>query len=84
VAGKSLFINALTVGDGEITAELCTGDEWDVGPAVEGFRREDSQVFRGDSKCAPLVWKGNERCPKDGLLLRFTIRRARLYGFEWR
>ena len=33
-AGKELCINAATFGDGEIAAELCTGNEWDIGPVV--------------------------------------------------
>jgi len=83
-AGKTLHINAVTLEDGEISAELRTGNGWEIGEPVEGYSREDCGAFRGDSKCAKLVWQGHERCPKDGLLLRFYIRQARLYGFEWR
>ncbi|MFH0962682.1 MAG: hypothetical protein V2A58_01575 [Planctomycetota bacterium] len=82
--GKSLFINALTLDDGEVSAELCTGNEWDVGAPFEGYSRADCVPFRGDSKCTKLVWKTSDRCPREGLLLRFHLRRARLYGFEWR
>ncbi|MFH0962683.1 MAG: hypothetical protein V2A58_01580 [Planctomycetota bacterium] len=82
--GKSLFVNALTLDDGELAAELCTGNEWDVGAPFEGYSRADCVPFRGDSKCAKLVWKTSGRCPREGLLLRFHLRRARLYGFEWR
>ena len=59
-------------------------DGREIGPALEGYSREDCRAFRGDSKCAPLTWTGGERCPRGGLLLRFHLRRARLYGFEWR
>ena len=83
-AGKTLYINALTLDNGCITAELLTGTKWNPGVPFEGFSREDSDVFRGDALCRPLTWKGGERCPRDNLLLRFYIRRARLYGFEWR
>jgi len=82
--GKSLFINAVTFDDGEIAAELRSGNEWDIGPALEGFTREDGAVFRGDAKCQRLTWTGGEGGPRDGLLLRLHLRRARLYGFEWR
>lgn len=84
VAGKSLYINAATIDDGQITAELTAGAGGNFGPAVEGFTRQDSLPFRGDSKCTPLRWKKQEQCPRDGLLLHLYIRRARLYGFEWR
>ena len=83
-AGKTLYINALTLDDGEISAELLTLADGEIGPALEDFTRKDSRVFKGDSKCQRITWKGGERCPREGLLLRFYIRRARLYGFEWR
>jgi len=84
-AGKTLYVNALTLGDGEIRAELRTlADDGQIGPPLEGFAREDSRPFTGDSKCEAISWKGAVRCPREGLLLRFYVRRARLYGFEWR
>ena len=83
-AGKTLFVNAMTLDDGEIAAELITDAGREVGPPVEGFERDKCRSFRGDSLCAPLVWEGRDKCPADGLLLRLYIRRARLHGFEWR
>ena len=83
-AGKTLYINAFTPDDGEIAAELRTDSGWEIGGPITGYSRDDCVPFRGDSKCTKLVWKERERCPKDGVLLRFYIRRARLYGFEWR
>ena len=83
-AGKTLYINALTLPDGEISAELRRDDGWEIGPPIEGFGREDCAPFHGDSKCAPLTWKGGDRCPREALLLRLHLTRARLYGFEWR
>ena len=82
--GKTLYVNAVTLEGGEVTAELLEGNQWEIGLPVEGFARADTRVFRGDSKCTALVWAGGRRCPKDGLMLRFYLRRARLYGFEWR
>lgn len=84
MAGKTLLINAVTLPGGEIAAELRRDDGWEIGPAIEGFSREDCAAFHGDSKCTLLAWKGGGRCPREGLLLRFYLRRARLYGFEWR
>jgi len=82
--GKTLYINALTMDDGSITAELLTGTQWKQEAPAEGFSKDDSDVFRGDAKCIALTWKGGDKCPREGLLLRFHIRNARLYGFEWR
>ena len=84
VAAKTLYINAVTLPGGEISAELCTGNNWEVGSAVAGFAREDCGAFRGDAKCQRLTWKGGEVCPREGLLLRLYLRKARLYGFAWR
>lgn len=83
-AGKRLFINVKTLEGGEIAAELVRGNEWVREDPVAGFTRTDCKPFRGDSKCAQLVWKEAECCPADGLMIRFTLRKARLYGFEWR
>ena len=84
VAGKQLVINALTCGDGEVSAELFGGTQWAPEEPPEGFSRRDCRAFRGDAKAVPLVWKDGECCPRDGLMLRIYLRKARLYGFEWR
>ena len=83
-AGKRLYINALTVQDGEISAELVPLQGGSNGSALEGFARHECRAFRGDSKCVQLTWQGGERCPQEGWFVRLYIRSARLYGFEWR
>ena len=83
-AGKRLFINALTLDDGEISAELVKLSEGSNGPPSVGFTRQQCRPFRGDSKCVQLTWQGGERCPQEGWFLRVYIRSARLYGLEWR
>jgi hypothetical protein len=79
-AGKTLFINALTVQDGRLEAEL-------LDPArkpIAGFTRTDCQGFHGDDKCVAVTWKGGRSCPVGKAAVRFHLARARLYGFEWR
>ncbi len=77
--GEVLHVNACTVKDGEILAELVGAD----GSAVPGFDREACDGFSGDALAAGMTWKGNATAPADGLRARFILRRARLYGFEF-
>jgi hypothetical protein len=78
-AGKTLFINALTLEGGEVSAELLGSDK----RPLSGYRREDCVGFQGDAQHTPLAWRGNSPSPENGVTVRFYIRRARLYGFEW-
>ena len=92
VVGKQLVINAVTHGDGAVTAELCLPipsghpKSWDgePGKGPAGFSFTDARAFRGDEKLHVFSWKGGSRAPRDGVMLRFRIKRAKLYGFEWR
>ena len=83
--GKELVINAVTAGDGVVKAELCTPRKDGLpGEAVDGFSVDEARAFRGDDKLHVLSWKGGRAAPRDDVMLRFFMRRARLYGFEWR
>ena len=77
--GQTVSINATTVGDGEIMAEL-VGDN---GRAVPGFDREACDPFLGDAGRAEIRWKGKAASPADGVHVRFVLRNARLYGFAF-
>ena len=79
VAGKRLVVNAMTLGNGEVTAELLEGNM-----AVQGFGRSDVRPFRGNAKLHTFQWAAGTACPRDGVALSLRMRRARLYGFEWR
>ena len=78
VGGKSLRVNAVTVADGSLEAELLRNDE-----PIPGFSRADCQALRGDHKSALICWKGGDRCPVEQAKVRFYLKRARFYGFEW-
>ena len=80
VAGKRLFINAVTRPGGKIEVELL--DE--ALKPIQGFRREDCRAFTGDEKEAPVSWGESAACPRDGVHVRFWITKSFLYGFEWR
>jgi hypothetical protein len=76
--GKRLQINAVTVGDGALKAELLQGDE-----PIPGFRRADCVPFQGNEKSVVMRWKGGERCPAPEVRTRFYLTRTRFYGFDW-
>jgi len=78
--GMELLINAVTVNDGEITAELLDNER----KPIKGFTRESSIAFKGDKKFASLKWKGMDTLPTKEVSIRFYLKKARLYGFEWK
>lgn len=78
VGGKRLQVNAVTVADGTLEAELLQDDK-----PIPGFARADCLAFQGDDKSAPIRWKGGDRCPAPQARTRFYLKRARFYGFDW-
>lgn len=78
VGGKRLRVNAVTVEDGTLEAELLQDDK-----PIPGFARADCQPFCGNDKSALIRWKGGDRCPVEQARTRFYLKRARFYGFDW-
>jgi hypothetical protein len=76
-AGSELTVNAVTVQDGTLEAELVAN-----GQPVAGFGRADCLPVRGDHSDAVVRWKGGTACPVENVQVRFYLQRARLYGFE--
>jgi hypothetical protein len=95
VAGKELYLNARTFGDGEIRAELLDASEeyWPESlqrtqrvphRTVPGFSQADSIPFTGDEKFGRLAWGDRDLSkPAQPVCLKLYLRRAWLYGFEW-
>ena len=77
--GEVLDVNVSTFRGGELLAELVD----DSGNVLPGFGWEECDGFSGDALRTTMTWRGNAQCPSDGLRVRFTLRRARLYGFEF-
>ncbi len=77
--GQKLRINASTVDYGEIVAELVN----DEGKALQGFDREACDSFSGDADRTEMSWNGKTSSPADGARVRFVLRNATLYGFEF-
>lgn len=78
--GKTLYVNAMTFGDGKIEAEMVD----DQLKPIAGYTREACRPVRGDDKCAALTWKQHDTAACEGALLRIYLTDARLYGYEWR
>ena len=77
IGGKSMTVNAVTIGDGKIEAELLQGDQ-----PIPGFARADCMPFQGDSNAGLIRWKGGDGCPAEKARVRFYLTRARLYSFD--
>ncbi len=77
--GKRLRVNAVTVGGGELRVELLDEQR----RPLAGFSRDDCIPFRGDEKFAVMHWGGGDLPGQSRVHVRFVLRDARLYGFEW-
>ena len=78
--GKTLMVNAVTLNEGRVEAELLD----DELKPIEGYRREECRAFSGDDKAVALTWKDHERVDVGKAHLRIILTDARLYGFDWR
>jgi hypothetical protein len=80
--GKKIFINALTNRSGSITVEVCDAN----GNAVPGHTFADAHPIIGDQFRQPLTWKAGDDVGTDiskGVILRFKMVRAKLYGLDF-
>lgn len=90
LAGKELWVDIVTrpakknappaFGEGHIEVELLdSGDQ-----PIPGFEREDCQLLRGDHHSLLVNWRGNVKAPVGAKKARFYLKRAFLYGFDFR
>jgi len=80
VTGGYLEINAACRPGGFIQVEV-SNDRDDV---FDGFARDDSDRFEGDSVTHRCSWRGQTGVDVDGWVkLRFWMRDADLYSFRW-
>lgn len=80
ILGKSLVVNAVTVGSGKLDAEIVSPD----GKPIPGFTRAECRSLRGDHTNTVVHWNAGVSCPADTASLRLFLTRAQLYGFDWR
>ena len=77
LGGKSIFVNTVTIKEGELRLELL--DE--SGEVITGFSENDCIPIQGDHKRIQVKW--TERpIPDNAVKIRFILKRALLYGFE--
>jgi len=77
--GSRLAVNLLVRKGGEFRAELL--DKF--GRPVSGFSAEDCHPITGDYRQTTVSWKGGEKAPAEAVKIRFVLRRAFLYGYDW-
>lgn len=88
--GENLYINGVTVRDGEIRAEILhpihNPGQAPQQKVVGGFSKAECIPFKGDHKCEVIRWNGRDGGSLRGqnVHVKLSLRRARLYGFEWR
>lgn len=78
--GKQLRVNVYTKSPGEFSAELVAKD----GSAIPGYTKEDCQPVTGDHGDVKITWQGGDTAPARAEKVRFYLRRAYLYGFDWK
>ena len=90
LAGKELWVDIATrpakkdappaFGEGHLEVELLdSGDQ-----PMPGFKREDCLLLRGDHHALLVKWNGNVKAPVGAKKARFYLKRAFLYGFDFR
>ncbi len=77
--GSRLAVNLLVRDRGEFLAELLDKS----GRPVSGFSVEDCHPITGDHRHTTVRWEGGEKAPAEAVKIRFVLRRAFLYGYDW-
>ena len=77
--GGQLEVNVCVKPGGEFKAELL--DESDR--PLPGFSAEDCVPQTGDQTRVAVAWKNGKNSPNVKAKIRFILRRAFLYGFDW-
>jgi hypothetical protein len=90
LTGKSLSINFKTrppkkadspgFDEGYIQIELLDAQ----GQALKGFARADCPQLKGDHHISQVKWTGGAIVPPTAVKAKFYLKRAFLYGFEWK
>jgi hypothetical protein len=88
--GKELVVNLVTrpakkaaqpgLDEGGLQVELLDAG----GKPLAGFTRDDCPPLRGDHGALAVRWKGGDAAPAAARRAKFFLRRAFLYGYEFR
>jgi hypothetical protein len=87
LAGKTLSINLTTRpakrgGSDEGFMQIEILDE--AGKPIEGFSRSNCEPIRGNHRSHVVRWSGGRKLPAGAAQARFYLKRAFLYGFDFR
>ena len=80
--GRKLTLNVQTKQAGHVLVEVADRD----GHPLPGHRFEDADMIIGDNFDHPVTWNGNTALniqPDQPVLLRFRLRCAKLFAFEF-
>lgn len=77
--GQSIAVNVHVKHGGAMTAELL--DEADK--PLPGFATANCIPVTGDHRSIELEWSGGKHAPATTAKIRFVLRRAFLYGYQW-
>lgn len=90
LAGRSLWLNLRTrpakksttegLDEGQLQVELLDA----AGKPLKGFTREDCSPVKGDHHAIQVKWAGGAQAPATAKSAKFYLKRAFLYGFEFR
>jgi hypothetical protein len=90
IGGKTLYVNLATrpakkasrrgLDEGYVQVELLDGQ----GRPLPGFTRDDGLPIRGKEGEQMVRWKGGDIAPAAARSAKFYLKRAFLYGFEFR
>ena len=56
----------------------------DEAEPIDGFTRDDCVPIQGDHRAVQVAWKGGTAAPDSARQAKFYLKRALLYGFEFR
>lgn len=77
---RRLAVNIYVRKGGEFRAQL----EDKAGKPIPGFTAEDCQPLTGDNHLVFVSWKGGKRAPENAARIRFVLKSAYLYGYDWK
>jgi hypothetical protein len=90
LGGKTLWVNLVTrpakksvkpgFDEGAMQVELLDSQ----GSPLPGFARRDCVPLKGDHRALQAKWTGGTRAPLSASMAKFSLKRAFLYGFEFR
>lgn len=77
---KKLSVNVLVRKGGEFRAELYDEN----GKVIPGFSAGDCLPVTGDHRHTVIQWKGGSKVPVSRARVKFILKEAFLYGYDWK